>query len=172
MGSALLRKVEGMQAHAVDVLSLREEVEILSVMFGDAIATFSKVCEHVENKAVGIHEAMGMLASGRDQLYHAANQLRDMKLAAKRLEENGKSIDITLMGTAITQIIETVDEHLLQHEQPLMMAGVSVMDMMDNIAKACRDKLLVIDQIPKTVLTAERLDNEVQTMIDTVPEVA
>jgi len=172
LGSVLTTKVDKLQEHSIRALSLRDEVSILEMLLGDTLEMLAKATEAMNEDRITLGERVTIMGKVKSQVYEAANQLRDMMLAAKRLEEDSKQVDISILHAMVTQTVEIVDDEMLSMEDGLMRAGVSPQFMMDKIASRLRENLLTVNQVAKTQLTAERLDAEVQAMIDTVPAVA
>lgn len=150
-----------MVAKAHQLLSLREELSILQYMLGEALESYAKVIDACQNKDLGLDQRLSLLSKAKEQVYYASDKVRDMALAAKRLEEDGKQVDLSVVHAAITQMVEIVDQEINGDQAT-----------MDRIAQRARQQLLVVNQAATTMLTPERIEAEVLAMDNTVPEVA
>ena len=173
LGSAISMRVNAMQEKALNILSLRDELILLQVVVGDVIQGWANASEIIKSTpGMKAEDADRIMSIARGRLYDGLDRIRDMTLAAKRVEESGSTqVDVSILNAVVTQIVEIVDEELNTVEDSMSLNGMSAIGVMDRIAQRAHKELLSVRDIPKTTLTPERLEAEVSAMHDTIPAV-
>lgn len=172
LGSALTGRVGRMMKQASELLSLREELVIVNVLCGDALVGYNnakQIC--AETEGMSLMDQERVLHIARSRLYDAIDRVKEMTLAAKRVEENGDVMNVASIHTLITNWVGILEQEIEQIEEPLAILGTSGQSLLDRVADRTRQELVVANSIPKSQLTHARLDAEVRAMHGSVPYV-
>jgi len=172
LSEAFRERLDTLQRHARDILSLRDELTMMHDICGRAAAQYEAASEHAKT-VTNTEQRMRIMHFATQYLIESLNQVRDMTVAAKRVEESGRSVDVSIVHALVTETCELID-HKLRHDGhglQLLKMGVSPDDFVIDLAKDLRQKLLTVDAVAKTQLTPERLNKAVTAMLDSVPEV-
>lgn len=154
------------------ILSLRDELILMQDLAGQALTAYERAMASITDETEPVMAAV-MRTNATSFLTGALNQVRDMALAAKRMEESsGGAVDVTVLQALISHTCEIVDEELVSAEHSIRMVGHNPVGIVENIATRLRTQLLDVDAIIGTNITPAKLDKEVREMIETVPEVA
>jgi hypothetical protein len=173
LGEAFRERLSVLEKHAIGALSLREELVLMHELCGRAAAQYEAASKHaatIENS----EQRMRLMHFATQYLVEALNQVRDMTVAAKRVEDDNRMVDVATVHALVTHTCEIIDAKLRNdgHGLALLRPGVTPDDFVMDLAQDIRTKLLTVDAVAKTQLTPERLNKEVTRMLDSVPEVA
>lgn len=167
LGSALRQRVEVLEQATQDILSLRDELNLMQEICGQALSAYQKAIESADKTEDRITAARQKLAA-MEFLISALNQVRDMTLAAKRVEETSGMLDMGMVFSLVDRTVRIIDDQLHKHHSAFAQAGVRVDDFVDDIAAEIRQKVLTVET--STELTPEMTaEEEMREMCKTVP---
>lgn len=168
---ALKTRVEVLNSRLAGALSLRDELVMMQEVCGQAIAAYGKICEKTgPDAAINVEDKIRLRGGAMDMLVHALNQVRDMTMAASRVENEGKGIDVAAMHMFVTQTSEILASEIEAVDGELRVVGHTPTGLVERVVERLRKELLVAaGNAVGTYLTPERLNAEVRAMHSSVP---
>ena len=143
-------------------LSLLDEVSVMQEIAGQAIASYQRAFEKIQ-ETKDIETRMRLQNAATAYVVEALNQVRDMTVAAARVQDSGKHVDMQTIGSVLSQLVQFIEiEAVTQLHDPTQ--------FMKRITEHVNTKLLTVDQVAKTTLTPARLEQEVTAMHASVPD--
>lgn len=171
LSEAFRERLSVLERNAIGALSLRDELLIMHDICGRAAASYEAALAQ-SAKTENLEQRMRLVHFATEYLVAALNEVRDMTVAAKRVEESGRVVDVSVVHALVAQTCQILDDKIRANEHTLMMVGGSPDEFVMDVAHDIRTKLLTVDAVAKTQLTPERLDKQVLVMHGSVPEVA
>jgi hypothetical protein len=161
---AIGKRIEQLHQKQMVALSLLDEVSVMQEIAGQAVGNYERAFEK-SLEVEDLQQRMRLQNLAAAYVVEALNQVRDMTVAAARVQDSGKAVDMMTVGSAIAQLMQFMEmEARSQLHDPDQ--------FMKRVTEHVNEKLLTVEAVAKTTLTPERLDREVRAMHDSVPEVA
>lgn len=153
------------------VISLHDELMVMQDLAGQAIAGYEKTKAKTEDLPVLERARARMHAL--DFMVQIMNQVRDMAMAAARIDNMGRGVPVGVVHALVSQVCEIVSTEVGDADGGLRMIGQDSAGVVERIAERMKAELLTVDAIASgTTITASNIDAEVKAMIESVPHVA
>lgn len=162
--TSLKNRIEALHAKQQQALSLLDEVSVMQELCGQALGNYERAYE-ASLEIVDLESRMRVQAIATSYVVEVLNQVRDMTVAAARIQDSGKVVDMMTVHSVMAELMVFLECEAKRHlsEPELFLAAMN---------SHIQEHLLTVDSVATTNLTPERLDKEVMAMHDSVPEVA
>lgn len=155
----LQAKVVAIKEHGQTMLyTLEDEIAVTQEFVGRSIIYANKVIDSLTEDMPPLAR-LKIFEAARGCVDSAIERVKALKEAHKKLQEKNRGMDIVY----VNNMLATLSENLVQAVPPQLREHVvSQIEM--------HTKAIENNSVPMTLLTPERLDREVQAMIDSVPD--
>lgn len=130
---------------------------------GQAVSNYQRAFEASET-IDDLTQRMRLQQLAASYLIEVLNQVRDMTVAAARVQDSGKAVDMMTVGSAIAQFMM-----LMENEARTQLHDPD--QFMQRMAEHAQTNFMTVDEVAKTTLTPARLEKEMRQMIESVPYV-
>lgn len=161
---AMLGRLEKIRSNQ-KALNLLDEVAVMNEIAGQAMANYERAFEKIE-EIDNLETRARIQAAATNYVVEAMNQVRDMTVAAARIQDSGKVVDAMQIQTSLAELMTYIEMAARSGRFGVKHPDEMLQDIADHINK----EMLTVDAIAKTRLTPERLEREVMAMHDSVPE--
>jgi hypothetical protein len=156
-------RIEKLHQKQLVALSLLDEVSVMHEIAGQAVHNYQiahEYCLTVED----LETRMRLQHTASAYVIEALNHVRDMTVAAARVQDSGKAVDMQTIASAMAQLMVLMEASARRNlGDPEMF-----MKDMNNIVQ---EQFLTVDAIAKTSITPASLEQEMRAMVQSVPYV-
>lgn len=155
------KRILDLHAQQQHQLSLLAEVSVMSDLCGKALEMYAKIEEKIE-LTEDVDQQLRLRQAASAYVVEMVNQVRDITVAAARVRDSGKSVDMMNVGAVMAEVMIILEEK----------ARVNLHDpekYLREVGEAMNEKFITVDAVAKTTLTPARLEKEVMAMHDSVP---
>lgn len=158
---AVGKRIEDLHQRQQVALSLLDEVSVMQELAGQAVANYERAFEKSQT-IEDLEQRMRIQNAASGYLIEVLNQVRDMTVAAARVQDSGKAVDMQTLASVMSQMMAVMEEKArAQLVDPEM--------FLQDMAQVVQERFLTVEAVAKTTLTPARLDQQVSAMHNSVP---
>ncbi len=143
LSASLRKRYTELQAEAIGSLSLRDETALYQAILTEAVEKHAKVADELASttdlkQKAGLRALLDVCQS---EIFYVGNQVRDMVLAASKLENDERSYNLSLVNGFTATILQEFDAILARMS---FVTEVDVAEIRAQFMAGAKEKLLTV----------------------------
>lgn len=164
LGKTLREHVEAAAGARESLIELRDELGLMRALAGKAIGMYEIASQRPVEEYSSPQEKAACTARASELLVNCLNQVRDMALAAHRIEQRD-SLGSDSLNAIIIQMTNAIDYKMRDIEDPLRDAGIDPEKLVNSIADYFKSEMKIHKgQLEAVESTPQELVDEMDKM--------